>query len=171
MQAYYGIEPLGHFGLAFKDYTHFTSPIRRYPDLIVHRCLKTLIDSAPQLYSKDTLINIGEQSSQMERVAQKAERDLIKIKACRLLENRVGDFFNGIISGISKYGFYVTLNDLPIEGMVPMRNLTNDYYLVQEDEFSVVGRRFGKRYRLGDHVDVKVENVDIERMRIDFNLI
>ncbi len=109
MQAYYGNESIGHFGLGFKDYTHFTSPIRRYSDLVVHRCLKAIMDKEKLPYKKDDLSIIGEQISSLERIAQKAERDLMKIKACRIMGDFLGDEFEGVISGISKFGIYVIM--------------------------------------------------------------
>lgn len=171
MQAYYGPKPLGHFGLGFRDYTHFTSPIRRYPDLIVHRCIKSLIDKDKPPYLPDELAEIGEQSSKLERVAQNAERDLLKLKACRLLEDKIGEEFEGIISGVTRFGFYVSLLDKPIEGMVPLKFLTDDYYLVNEDDYTVIGRRLGRRFRLGDLVKVRLKNVDTDLMRIDFDVV
>ncbi len=170
MQAYYDRIPLGHFGLGFDDYTHFTSPIRRYPDLVVHRCISSFIRGSSPPYGPDELSLIGEQSSDLERVAQRAERDMIKLKSCRLMENRVGDSFEATVSGVSKFGFYVTLRDRPIEGMVPLRVLTDDFYLVKEDEYTVIGRRLGKRYRIGDSVTVRCIDADIERLRIDFEV-
>lgn len=168
MQAYYGEKPLGHFGLGFSDYTHFTSPIRRYPDLIVHRCLKNYIDRKPDAYREEELREIGKKASEMERIAQKAERDLFKIKSCRLMQDRIGEVFNAIVSGISQIGFFVTLIDKPIEGMVPLRLLTDDYYLIREDDYAIIGRRRGKRYRIGDRIRVILVNVEIENMIIDF---
>lgn len=171
MQAFYGAVPLGHFGLGFLDYTHFTSPIRRYPDLIVHRCLKSLIDQKQGPYRLEELIVIGEKSSTMERIAQKAERDLIKMKSCRLIKNRIGEEFEVIISGVTKFGMFVSLIEMPIEGMVPLKNLTDDYYILKEDDFTIIGRKYNRRYRLGDKIRVRLVTADIENLRIDFDLV
>lgn len=170
MQAYYGPEPLGHFGLGFLDYTHFTSPIRRYPDLVVHRCLKSLIDASTPPYRMGELIELGEKSSTMERIAQKAERDLIKIKSCRLMKQHIGEEFDVIISGLTKFGMFVSLIDMPIEGMIPLKNLTDDYYVLKEDEFTIIGRKQNKRFRLGDRIRAKLVDSDFETLRIDFDL-
>ena len=170
MQAYYGIVPEGHFGLGFTDYTHFTSPIRRYPDLIVHRCIKSLIDGLEPPYSTEQLIAIGEKSSELERIAQKAERDMVKLKSCRIMQKRVSEKFKVIVNGVSKFGFYVTLQEMPVEGMVPLWSLTDDYYLINEDEYTVIGRKYGKRFSIGDLIEVKLSNVDIDRMIIDFEI-
>ena len=171
MQAFYGVEPHGHFGLAFEDYTHFTSPIRRYPDLVVHRSLKALIDEKPSPYSVKQLIQIGTQSSTMERVAQKAERNLFKMKACRLMKNKIGNTYSGIISGVAQSGFFVALVDFPVEGMVPLRTLKDDYYTVKELEHKIVGKRTGKTFMLGDMITIKLNSVDLALKRIDFKLL
>jgi ribonuclease R len=168
MQAFYGPEPLGHFGLGFTDYTHFTSPIRRYPDLVVHRCLKSLIDSSPRPYDMQQLLEAGEKSSTMERIAQKGERDLIKIKSCRILKDSVGNEFDAVISGMAKFGLFVSLIDMPIEGMIPLKNLKDDYYSINEDNYTVTGNRRGRVFRLGDKLRVKLVQADIETLRIDF---
>ncbi len=171
MSAFYGPVPLGHFGLGFLDYTHFTSPIRRYPDLVVHRCLKSFIDKKPGPYKLEELIAIGDKTSTMERIAQKAERDLIKMKSCRIMKNRVGEEFDVIISGVTKFGMFVTLIEMPIEGMVPLKNLTDDYYLLKEDDFTIIGRKYNRRYRLGDKIRARLVTADIEMLRIDFDLV
>lgn len=168
MQACYGAFPEGHFGLGFKDYTHFTSPIRRYPDLVVHRCLKSILDRTAPPYSNDEIVEIGDRSSELERIAQSAERDFRKIKTCRLMEHRVGETFTAIINGVSRYGFYVTLTETPIDGMVPLWTLTDDFYLVKEDEYTVIGKRYGRRFRMGDRVKVKLTSIELDRMIIDF---
>jgi ribonuclease R len=170
MQAFYGIEPAGHFGLGFRDYTHFTSPIRRFPDLVVHRCIKSLIDKARHPYSAAELTVIGEKNSVSERVAMKAERDLLKLKACRLLSCDVGRVFDVVVSSVSKFGLNVALIDRPIEGMVPMWTLTDDYYMVNEDEFTVIGKRLGKRFRIGDRLKAVLAGADINSLRLDFTL-
>lgn len=168
MQAFYGPEPLGHFGLGFTDYTHFTSPIRRYPDLVVHRCLKSFIDSSAPPYNMHQLLETGEKSSTMERIAQKAERDLIKIKSCRLLKNSIGMEFEALISGMTRFGLFVSLIEMPIEGMIPLKNMKDDYYKVNEDEYTVIGQRSGRVFRLGDKLKVKLVQADIDLLRIDF---
>jgi ribonuclease R len=171
MQAFYGENPMGHFGLGFRDYTHFTSPIRRYPDLIVHRCLKSLIDGTEAPYTNEELAAIGLESSRLERIAQKAERDLFKLKSCRIMAERVGDVTDGIISGLSKYGIYVTLKDSPMEGMIPLRTVNDDFYVVSEDSFRAAGRRNGRTFTIGDTVTIRVVRADIVTMQIDFELI
>ena len=107
----------------------------------------------------------------MERVGQNAERDLFKLISCRFMENKIGDIFDAVISGISKGGFFVTLIDMPVEGMVPLRLLTDDYYLINEDDFTVIGKRLGRRFRLGDTLKVMLKEVSVDLIRIDFDVV
>jgi len=168
MQAYYGPEPKGHFGLGFEDYTHFTSPIRRYPDLVVHRCLKMYLDRASKKFSMEELVMMGEKTSTMERIAQKAERDMIKVKSCRIMKDRVGESFDVIINGFTKFGIFVSLIDMPIEGMIPLKNMTDDYYVLREEEFCIIGQRKNRRYSLGEKIEATLVTSDIDTLRIDF---
>jgi len=168
MQAAYSPEPIGHFALGFEDYTHFTSPIRRYADLVVHRTIKDFMLNKKFTYKTTELRYIAQQISDLERVAQKAERDLYKLKACKLMQDRIGEKFSGIVSGVIKSGIFVSLLDIPIEGMVPLKNLTDDYYLVQEDDFSVVGKKYGRRFTVGDKINIILDVVDPILLRIDF---
>ncbi len=168
MQAFYGVTPLGHFGLGFKDYTHFTSPIRRYSDLIIHRILKSHIQSDEIVYTKDELLPIGEKCSEMERVAQKAERELYKIKSCRLMEHNIGDNFTAVISGISKFGLYAVLKEKPVEGMIPFVLMNDDYYVVNEENYTVRGRSKGRIISLGDILTVTLVKADHLSGQIDF---
>ncbi len=168
MQAFYGSEPAGHFGLGFRDYTHFTSPIRRYSDLIVHRCIKSLLEGTKPPYTLAALDTIGEKISALERLAMKAERDFFKLTSCRLMAGQVGRTFDVVVSSVSKYGLNVALMDRPVEGMVPMWTMTDDYYMVNEDEFTIVGKRLGRRFRIGDRLKAVLTGADIDTMRLDF---
>ncbi len=170
MQASYSGVPLGHFGLGFRDYTHFTSPIRRYPDLVVHRCLTSIIDRGEAPYTFEEIMVTGEKNSEMERVAQDAERDMIKLKSCRFMEKHMGETFSGVISGVVKFGLFVSLELYPVEGLIPLRTLTDDFYLLEEDKFRIVSKRYSKRFTLGDRIEVKLAGVDTDRLRIDFDL-
>lgn len=171
-KAKYSVDNRGHFGLAFHAYTHFTSPIRRYPDLTVHRLLKLYLsgvsEGAPSLASLEKL---AEHCSDRERVAVEAERDHIKMKQLQYLSKRVGQEFDGVISGVLNFGFFVELAESFVDGLVHAGSLTDDYYEYDERSFSLTGRRTRKSYRLGDPVRVKVTSVSISEGLADFEIL
>ncbi|MBT9259080.1 MAG: ribonuclease R [Clostridiales bacterium] len=174
-QARYATEPLGHFGLATRWYTHFTAPIRRYPDLVVHRIIKELLPKG-QLAAKRVgkllrlLPGIASHASQMERKAMEAERESLTLKILQYMQNHVGEEYEGIISGVTAFGFFVQLPNLA-EGLVHVSTLTNDYYTYQEKHYALIGERTGTRFRLGDKVRVKVMRVDLAQRQMDFQLV
>jgi ribonuclease R len=170
-KAIYSERNIGHFGLSFDYYTHFTSPIRRYPDLVVHRMLdeyaKGMTHPRRQHYLAQ-LPQICKWSSDRERVAMEAERASVKVMQAEYMKQHLGDEFEGIISGVTNYGMYVEIDDLLVEGMIHVRNIGDDYYEHDEKHYSLVGRRTGRRFRLGDSITVKVVRVNVENREIDF---
>jgi ribonuclease R len=175
-QARYATEPLGHFGLATGSYTHFTSPIRRYPDLVVHRTLKevlahTKLSAEGRTRRSLALEAIAENSSSRERVAMEAERECIALKKVELMQDKVGQEFGAYISGVQRYGIFVELEDFFVEGLVPIATLGDDHYEHVERAHSLRGRRTGRRYRLGDPVRVRLVGADPTRRRLDFVLV
>ncbi|MBI3753069.1 MAG: ribonuclease R [Deltaproteobacteria bacterium] len=170
-QARYSEKNAGHFGLAFEYYTHFTSPIRRYPDLIVHRILKSVIKHQYQSKDKErwerSLPEIAGHTSNRERNAMEAEREIVDLKKCQFMMDKVGEVYNGIISGVTGFGFFVEIEEYFVEGLVHVANLKDDYYTFMEKEHSLVGERTKKRYRIGDRVKVFIANVDIGKRQID----
>ncbi len=174
-KAVYQPKNIGHFGLAFSHYTHFTSPIRRYPDLTVHRLLKKLKDGKyPQALNKklDTILaNVGKHCSDVERLSEEAEREAVKIKQVAFMSKHVGDEYEGVISGILNFGFFVRLNNMGVEGMVRLSTLDDDYYNFDERHFRLVGKRTGNVFQLGDSVKVGVMQVNQYKNEIDFYLV
>ncbi len=173
-KAIYSEKNIGHFGLAFKYYTHFTSPIRRYPDLVVHRLLHEYekgVSAARRAELARRLPIICRQSSERERLAAEAERESVKVMQVEFMKRHVGDEFEGVIAGVTNFGLFVEINDLLVEGLVRMRDLTDDYYLFDEQRYQLKGRSRGKVYRLGDTVRVQVVSVNPERREIDFRIV
>ena len=169
MKAKYSIHNIGHYGLAFEYYTHFTSPIRRYPDTMVHRLL-TKYQAGGRSANKDHYEELCEHCSNMEQVAQNAERDSIKYKMVEFMADKVGEVYDAHISGIQSYGIYCEIDDNHCEGLVALRDLDDDYYEFDEKNYCLVGRRYHNVYQLGDPVRIRVAKANIERKQLDFEL-
>jgi ribonuclease R len=171
--AVYSPEHKGHFGLAYDTYTHFTSPIRRYPDLLIHRAIKHALQGKSLKkfpYAMSKLLTLGEHCSMTERRAEEATREVMSRLKCEYMQDKVGEIFTGLITGVTSFGFFVEIADIFTEGLVHITALTDDYY-----HFDPVGRRLygeysNKVYRLSDSVRVKVTRVDVEEKKVDFEL-
>ena len=168
-KAYYSVHNIGHYGLMFQHYTHFTSPIRRYPDTMVHRLLKRYAEGGRSA-NANKYEDLCEHSSNMEQLATNAERASIKYKQVEFMADRMGQEFDGTISGVTEFGLYVQVDENGCEGMIPLRSLLDDYYEFDERNYCLVGRRFHRRYELGEKVRIRVERANLDRKLLDFAL-
>lgn len=170
-KAEYSTENIGHFGLAFDNYSHFTSPIRRFPDLIIHYLLHNYLNGKTNVIKQNALEEICESCSLAERNAISAERYSVKLKQIEYLQNKIGHEFDGVISGITNFGIFAQLSDSLAEGLIKLNDLDDDFYLLDEKNYTLRGRDTGKTFRLGDKIKVKIIRVDLDRKEIDFVLL
>ena len=170
-KAKYSTHNIGHYGLAFDYYTHFTSPIRRYPDLMVHRLLTKYIDEDGRSASQQKYEELCEHSSSMEQIASNAERASIKYKQVEFMSERIGKTYQGVVSGVTEWGLYVEINENKCEGMIPMRDLDDDYYEFDEKNYCLRGRRKHNTYSLGDELTIRVARANLEKKQLDFELV
>lgn len=168
-KAAYTTKNVGHYGLAFDYYTHFTSPIRRYPDMLVHRLLERYLDGGKGV-NQESLEEQCKHCSQMELVASNAERDSIKYKQVEFMADKVGKVFDGVVSGVTEWGIYVEINENKCEGMIPIRELDDDFYELDDKNYRLVGRRTRREYRLGQALSIQVARANLERRQLDFVL-
>ncbi|WP_104498903.1 ribonuclease R [Acinetobacter indicus] len=171
MQAYYGAANAGHYGLAYEAYTHFTSPIRRYPDLLLHRAIKAHLAQKPYSISGAALDDAGEHFSQTERRADEASRSVTMWLKCHYMQQHLGEEFVGVISAVTEFGLFVTLKDLYVDGMIHVSQLGDDFFMFDQASQSLVGQSRGQTFSLGDEVKVKVAGVNLEERKIDFELV
>jgi ribonuclease R len=170
-RAVYSPEPLGHYALASDCYCHFTSPIRRYPDLTVHRLLDAVIQGRPPAADYDALLTLGEHCSEREQRAEDAERELVKLKLLAYFNTRIGEEMDAVVTGVESYGLFAQGVELPAEGFVHVDSLADDYYQFDRTTHTLSGFRSGNSYRLGDLLRVAVARVDIDRRQLDFRVV
>ena len=168
-KAVYSTDNIGHYGLAFDYYTHFTSPIRRYPDMMVHRMLERYLSGGKSV-EKELYEERCEHSSEMEQLASNAERASIKYKQVEFMSDKLGMVFDGIISGVTEWGIYVELNENKCEGMISVRDLDNDFYIFDDKNYCIVGRRTNRKFQLGDEITVRVAKANLAKKQLDFVL-
>ncbi|MEM7565391.1 MAG: RNB domain-containing ribonuclease, partial [Pseudomonadota bacterium] len=175
LQASYSPNPkIGHFGLALKDYAHFTSPIRRYPDLLVHRAIKHWLNHKTvenYRYSPAQMDALGESCSRYERRADDATRDASDWLKCEFLQQKIGQQYDGVVTAVTNFGLFVQLDNLLIDGLVHVTALKRDYYQFDANHHRLVGESSGRQYRLGDHLRIQVARVSLEDRKIDFDLV
>jgi len=169
-KAIYTTKTSSHYGLAFDHYTHFTSPIRRYPDVMVHRLLEHYL-AGGQSVNAEHYEKMCQHASQMEKRAADAERSSVKYKQAEFLQDQVGNIYSGVISGVTEWGMYVEIIENKCEGMIRLRDISDDFYTLDEKNYQIIGQRKKKAYRLGDEVKIRVKNVDLAKKQIDFSLV
>ena len=170
-KARYSTENIGHYGLAFRYYTHFTSPIRRYPDLLVHRLLTRYLLQGARSVSLPKYEDLCDHCSAQEQVAANAERASIKYKQVEFMSERIGEEYDAVISGVTEWGIYAEINENKCEGMIPLRTLQGDYYEFDDANYCLVGRRTHRRYTIGDAVRIRIVRANLERKQLDFELV
>ena len=171
MQAFYGAKNVGHYGLAYEAYTHFTSPIRRYPDLLLHRAIKAHLHQKPSPLSGAALDDAGEHFSATERRADEASRSVTSWLKCHYMQQHLGEEFVGVVSATAEFGLFITLKDLYVDGMVHVSQLGDDYFVFDQASQNLVGQNRGQTFGLGDEVKIKVAGVNLEERKIDFELL
>jgi ribonuclease R/exosome complex exonuclease DIS3/RRP44 len=169
-KAVYTTNNIGHYGLAFDYYSHFTSPIRRYPDLIVHRLLEQYMNGDNSI-NKELIEKTCKHCSEMEKVASRAERDSIKYMQVKFLKNKIGETFEGVISGVTEWGLYIEITENKCEGLVKVSSIKDDHYIFDEKKYALIGYRTKASYQLGQKVKIKIQRADLERKQMNFILV